>query len=310
MIHKRWNPWQWGLAFLISKQKLFFLNLAPPRLPKSNQVCVYACRGDQLGECNVLTREGKSRARKTSLWSQAWTLKGAGQGRSVGKEGKKTGDTGSKWWKRKLARASYLVAGTGGIASLLLGTRPHWSGPAGSPPPCLGRQKCLLETQHLLTCHRIKEEREIWHFPSPQKWNKKGFFTFRAVSWMTEVIFCNWSVWAQASNCFLNYLLSISHLAACQSMLMSPEFLAWSFEEQISCSVFGNVGLGVQALWVPLAETLSSSPLPLAVLRAMPRHSAQLPAVPERMPRNPVQSCRCPCGTASPLSPGPRTPHL
>ena len=33
-----------------------------------------------------------------------------------------------------------------------------------------------------------------------------------------------------------------------QNMLMSPEFLAWSFEEQISCFVFGNVGLGVQAL--------------------------------------------------------------
>lgn len=87
------------LACLISKQKLFFLNLAPSQLPKSNQVCVCMLveGGDQLGECNVLTREGKSRARKTSLRSQAWTLKGAGQGRSVGKEGKKTGDTGSKW---------------------------------------------------------------------------------------------------------------------------------------------------------------------------------------------------------------------
>ena len=155
----------------------------------------------------------------------------------------------------------------------------------GLPTLCLAGQKCLLETQHLLTCHRIKEEREIWHFPNPRKWKKKGFFTFRAISWMTEVIFCNWSVWAQASNCFLNYLLSISHLAACQNMLMSPEFLAWSFEEQISCFVFGNVGLGVQVLWARLAETLSS-PLPLAVLRAMPRHSAQLPAVPERMPRD------------------------
>ena len=57
---------------------------------------MYVEGGGQLGERNVLTWEGENRARKTSLRSQAWALKGACQGRSVGKEGQKTGDTGSK----------------------------------------------------------------------------------------------------------------------------------------------------------------------------------------------------------------------
>lgn len=158
----------------------------------------------------------------------------------------------------------------------------------GLPTLCLAGQKCLLETQHLLNCHRIKEERcDI--SPTPESERRKGSLLSGPYPEWQRSFFCNWSVWVQASNCFLNYLLSISHLAACQNMLMSLEFLAWSFEEQISCFVFGNVGLGVQALWAPLAEALSS-PLPLAVLRAMPRHSAQLPAVPERMPRNLVHS--------------------
>lgn len=109
----------------------------------------------------------------------------------------------------------------------------------GLPDSCLRGLTCLWEGgSALVNLSCIQEGREAWHFPNPWKWKKKGFFAFRATSWMTEVSVCNWSVWAQAPNYFLDNLLSISHQAACQHMLMSPEWLVWILKSRLLCFCF------------------------------------------------------------------------
>lgn len=82
---------------------------------------------------------------------------------------------------------------------------------------------------------RRRERGLTFSQPLKVKEKKKEFFTFRVISWMTEVSVCNWSVWAQASNYFLDNLLSISHQAACQIMLMSPELLVWILRSRLFC---------------------------------------------------------------------------
>lgn len=108
----------------------------------------------------------------------------------------------------------------------------------GLPDWCWRGLTCLAEGGSALNLSRIKDGRDAWHFPNPWKWKKKGFSSSRATSWMTEVSVCNWSVWARASNYFLDNLLSISHQAACQHMLRSPEWLVWILRSWLLCFCF------------------------------------------------------------------------
>lgn len=83
---------------------------------------------------------------------------------------------------------------------------------------------------------------------------------------MTGVSVCNWSLWAQASNYFLDNLLSISHQAACQIMLMSPELLVWILRSRLFCfgTSKGEVGAGQQLAVRSIGTKVGLSRPPLA----------------------------------------------
>lgn len=280
-------------SLIINKSFFFWILLCPENTEIKVYVSVWVCVGGYWGAGGMQCADSgkRSRSRKISLWSQKWSLRGAGQGQKCGQGSQEDWIHGQEMVKKK--------AGTG-----LLSRGWHlkdWFPPfqpqglmgvdlPGFPDSVLIRGAWVpIGDSALVNLSEHKRRERGLTFPQPLKVKEKAFFTFRAISWMTEVSVCNWSVWAQAFNYFLDNLLSISHQAACQNMLMSPEFLGWILRIGFVCFVlfcfWGYGGVGVQAAVSPTGRK--------AVLS-----SALSCAEWERMPRNLGHSrCWCPCGT-------------
>ena len=71
------------------------------------------------------------------------------------------------------------MAGTGGIASLRLGTRPHGSGPAGSPHPVLSGAEVPIGDSALVNLSPHQRRERDLTFPQPPKVKEERVLYFQ-----------------------------------------------------------------------------------------------------------------------------------
>lgn len=109
----------YAYGFLKHRQKLLFLNFVPsPQNEKPKKV------GEgSWGTATCCTRKETSELERSPSKAMCGLWKEQGRGRSVGKEGKKIGDTGRKRWKKA---GISLEAGTRWMDSHRPGPRGSW----------------------------------------------------------------------------------------------------------------------------------------------------------------------------------------